>query len=583
MPSVAGIPGSIPAGTPWAGLIADLQFCTHASHSPIELRRFAIGCEASIGFEDGRRFEPRIRFTDDVGQPAAVGFAHDADAVVLSLRLPHALHQSIALRETLVRSLRVALFRHRVRVAAELDGIANVFARDWLTQSFLCAALGGAATEGNLQAIVDESPQSQLVAAISAALDLLFEAMPVDEPRNEIDPDPAEARSPTLQRQKNHSNLLKLLQEPTVLVVLRRAAAVLWQPPDSSWDDWLRSRMKTTVGAAAVDAIQRMCPDVNAKDLLVDPERGPGATPSISSPNEVWLTETAVGGGGVLEKFQIRFGEDPRRFFDLLSHALEPTDFEKADAELTRFLQSLVDAAEQPLVAVVAEVRAGHTRSNAEFSRAFDGLLTHLRQRGFALTHSFIAALASRLLRAGTSEQSDLLLYYLLGRWRDLEMRLGLEIDGRTFSWLTSNDGSVGDLLAKVAGAPLNTRRERFAALTGLLWPRGSEVWGQRMRVRNPYVDVGVPDRELALALLPSDIVPIYLSEATSAEQIRTSLLNEGTVVIAAEPSAARNAILQFTAEPIDTGLVLTYPRVRSAYHAGGLVLITLELMEVLS
>lgn len=581
VPSIAGIPGTVPPVTPWSGLIAELQFCTHASHCPIEVRRFALGCEASIGFEDGRRFEPRIRFTDDAGQSAAIGFAHDADAVLLSLQLQPELHRAIAPRETLVRSLRVALFRHRVRIAAELDGLANVFARDWLAEAFLCAVLGRVVAGGDLRPIVENSPPSQLLGVISAALDVLFQAMTVEQPDNEMESDAAEAASPTMQRQKTHGRLLKVLEEPTVLAVLCRTAAVLWQPPDATWDDWLRSRVKATVGAAAVDAIQRMCPDVNANEVLVDPEPGPRITSSIGSSSEIWLTETAVGGGGVLEKFQLRFGEDPRRFFDLLSHALEPTDFETADAELTRFLNCLADPAEQPLIKAVAEVRTGHTRSNAEFSKAFDSLLAHLRQREFALTHTFVAALASRVLRAGTSDQSDRLLYDLLVRWRDLESRLGLEIDGRMFAWLTSDDDSVGHLLATVAGATLNSRGERFAAIAGLLWPRGSEVWGQRMRVRNPYLDVGVPDRELALALLPAGPEPIRLTDSTTSERIRTALLTDGTAVIAADPAAARNAVLQFTAEPIDTGLVLTYPRIRSASRANGSVVITLELAEV--
>lgn len=583
VPSVAGIPGAVPPLTPWSGLIAELRFCTHASHCPIEVRRFALGCEASIGFEDGRRFEPRLRFTDDAGQPAAVGFAHDADAVVMSLQMPAELHQAIAPRETLVHSLRVALFRHRVRIAAELDGLANVFGRDWLAQAFLCAVLGSAVAGGDLRTIVEDSPPSQLLETISAALDVLFQAMPVEQSENETESDATEAASPIIQRQKTHGRLLKVLEEPTVLAVLRRIAAVLWQPPDATWDDWLRSRVKATVGAAAVDAIQRMCPDVNANEVLVDTEPGPRSTSSTGSPFEVWLTETAVGGGGVLEKFQLRFGEEPRRFFDLLSYALQPIDFETADVELTRFLHFLADPAEQPLITLVAEVRAGHTRSNAEFSHAFDSLLAHLRQREFPLTHTVVAALASRVLRAGTSDQSDRLLRDLLVRWRDLETRLGIEIDGRTFAWLTSDDDTVADLLAAVAGTPLSTRGERFTAIAGLLWPRGSEVWGQRMRVRNPYLDIGTPDRELARALLPAGPEPIPLSDAAAAERIRTALLTEGMAVIAAEPAAARNAVLQLTVDPIDTGLVLTHPRIRSASRAGGSVVITLELAEVSS
>lgn len=143
------------------------------------MRRFAVGCEASIGFENGTRFESRVRFTDDDGRPAAVGFAHDADAVFLRLNLPPDLPAVVAGRPDLLRGVRAALFRHRVRTAPALDGLVNVFGRDWLAQAFLCAAAGC----GAVRAVAGESPD-RLFGALAGALDVLFQALPVERAEN---------------------------------------------------------------------------------------------------------------------------------------------------------------------------------------------------------------------------------------------------------------------------------------------------------------------------------------------------------------------------------------------------------------
>lgn len=576
VPLIPGIPAAIPPASPWAGLIADVRFFTHAGNCPVEVRRFAVGCEASIGFEDGTRFDPRVRFTDEGGCPAAVGFAHDADAVLIRLRLPSDLPGVVAGRPDLLRALRAALFRHRVRTSPALDGLVNVFGRDWLAQAFLCAAAGYVASGGNLPAVVGETP-GRFFAALAGALDVLFQAMPVERAENETESD---ADAELAGRKKAHQKLLDALAEPPVLAALRAAAPALWETPGTGWADWLRAALKATVGAAAADAVARLCPDVNAREVLVDPEPGPrpeGAIPAEA--DEVWLTETAVGGGGVLEKFQQRYGEDPRRFFELLSRALEPTDFETADAELTRFLGEVTNPADPAPASAVEDVRAGRLRTHAEFGAAFGSLLSLLRSRGYSVTHPVVAALAGRVLRAGTSQESDRLLRDLLARWRAFEECVGFEIDGRTFAWLASADEPAA--LTAAVGAPLPDRGARFGAVSGLLWPRGSAARGQRLHVRNPYVELPTPDRALAIAFLPAPPEPIDLAHPDAADRVRAALLADGTALVRGNAEVARTAVLRFAAEPIDTGPVLAYPRVRGATGAGGNVTVVLELAEV--
>ncbi|MFO0822552.1 MAG: hypothetical protein U0792_05430 [Gemmataceae bacterium] len=266
--------------------------------------------------------------------------------------------------------------------------------------------------------------------------------------------------------------------------------------------------------------------------------------------------------------------------FDLLSLTLGPTDFETADAELTRFLARVTEPGGSCLGAAAEEVQAARLRTHAELAQAFDSLLRAMRADRFSVTHPVVAALAGRVLRAGTSTQSDLLLCNLLTRWREAEDRVGFEIDGRTFAWLASADEAVGSALQAVVKAAVPGRGQRFAAVSGLLWPRGSAAWGQRLRVRNPYLELAPTDRELALAVLPPSEPPIPLDRRDVAEAIRAALLADGFVAVTGSADAAQEVILRFAVEPLDTGTVLAYPRVRSATACGDTVTVTLELAE---
>ncbi len=565
VPLLDGLPVPLPALSAWAGLIAEVRFFTHATHCPVEVRRFAVGCEASVGFQDGNRFDARVRFTDDADRPAAVGFAHDADAVVLRLRLPPDLPAVVANAPELLRRLRPAYFRHRVRTAVALDGVVNTFARDWLAQAYLCAV----ASNSDPRA----AGMGLTAADVSAALDGLFRTIPTDDGGGDPDAHPVE-------RGRGHQRLTDALQRPEVMTVLRESASVLWQSPDAGWAEWLKTVLKSTVGTAAADAVARLCPDVNAREVLVDVDAGPRAAGAIPAPDglaEVWLTETAVGGGGVIEKFQRRYAADPRRFADLLVRAVEPTDFEAADVELTRFVRHVTDPAD-PLARAAADVRDARLRTHAEYGRAFDVLLTQLRNGGFTVSHPVVAALAGRVLRAGTSERSDRLLKELLDRWAAWEERAGFDIDARTFAWLASDDTAFITTLGEVVGSPLPDRGARLAAVSGLVWARGASAAG--VAARNPFADLGTTARGLVSAVLPPPPAPFALNEPDAEQHLRERLANEGVASAVGSAQDVWQLLVRLTAEPIDTGTLLAHPQVRGVSTARGVVTVTLELPE---
>jgi hypothetical protein len=596
-PEGEGIPADVPRTSPWAEALLGMRFFSHRHRCPVEIRRFATGSRATINFEDGSQFETRIRFVsgETDATPVAVGFACTADAISLQVKVPPEPHRDLLAPTAahLLRSLRPAFFFHRVKTAPALDGLANIFARQWLAQAYLCALVRLAVTDNidlaTAAARLREQPGAN---PLGDVLDALFRVLPPEVGPNEEDEAAGvaeEGEAPAIDernavvRQRTHTRLLVMLAEPIVREALDSAATILWEPAGPAWDNWLTETLLVTVGAAAQDAVQTLCPEIDAKDLLVDPSAGPSNTARASEAvgREVWLTESAVGGGGVVERFQARFAEDPRRFYDLMARALAPSDFERTDEQLTRFVGTLAE--DDALRDAVAGVRDARERSHLELRTAFDQLLATLRERRFLVTHPVVAGLNARILRPGSTPELDRLLRTLLARWTETEQRLGVELDARTFAWLSSEDRALDTALGPGLVPDEASETWRFGVLYSLFWPRGGPIRGQRLSSYNRYCDLLPPERGLALRLLrdPLPVVEADTSEWRAA--VDSLLVKDGAAGLLAPDSAIdalRMAMLDLAAKPVDTGLLLSHPRIRNARKDAAGVTVVVELPE---
>ncbi len=562
IPWVEGVAVGVPA-SPLGTALAELRFFTHAQNCPIEVRRFATGSRATLAFIDGRQQLTHVHFQDDTDE-YAVGFAYQADALLLRLRLPEQPHLLLADRPDVVRQVRGELFFHRLRSATGLDGVANVFARQWLAQAYLGAALRLALQQGvSLAQAVQTLAGANLVGHLAPVLDVLFQAVPIANPDEEDD------ATPEVRRQRTQQRLMTSLGNVDVQQALHDAAEVLCRPPGPDWDDYLLARARVTFGAAVLDAIAAVCPELDARDLLIDPDAGPrpdGAVVPVQGLHELWLTESAVGGGGVIERLQVRYGENPGHFLALVERALAPSDFELADTQLRLALTWFVSPEAGPRQAV-AEVRLAQQSSHEALTTAFTRLVELLNQAGLVTTHAVLGALNARVLRPGSSSQTDQFLHDLLARWDRAEQELGVEIDPRTFAWLHSDDAGLDAALGGlIEQGGTVTPGWRYGALLSLFWPRGAAARG-RLRAANPFANLVPPQREVARALLPARAAAVPIDPP---DRLHDVLRNDGAAVVhASSIEDLRRTILRTVAEPIDTGLVLAHARFREIRRIG--------------
>jgi hypothetical protein len=100
-------------------------------------------------------------------------------------------------------------------------------------------------------------------------------------------------------------DLEQFLHREDVRNALHDHGRLLWDDPDEGWEPWLRRRFKATIGAAALEAVCNLCPDIGEDGLVLDCDPGPrlaeDALPLGDADEEIWISETSPGGAGLIE------------------------------------------------------------------------------------------------------------------------------------------------------------------------------------------------------------------------------------------------------------------------------------------
>lgn len=593
VPETEGLPVDLPSPSRWEDIICGMEFFSHNHLAPLEIRRFAMSTGATMALLSGQQFETRIDFVEDDGAeptPVAVGFAITVDGMAIRFRIPTDLQiDATTPNQAKVRALRTSFYRDRVINDGALNGIANPFRRQWLAEIYLSALVYSALTnDRSLAEAWDSAQRNEPSLDFIHVLQVIFQSIPVttDEHDHDADND-TDAELDELHQRLFH-DLSDLLHDQTVVETLHRHAPTLWLPPDETWADWVHAKFKTTLGAAILDAVQQSCPDLDAGDLTLDISAGPrlqGTMPAPDDVDEIWLTERTVGGGGIIENFLVRYGEDPRRFFDLVDAALRPSDFEIADEQLSVFLRWVVDAEDSTVRDHVATLRSVQGQSHDDYASAFDDLVRLLSQRGLFVCHSVVAALGTRVLKPGSNENTDRMLHDLIFEWRQREQELGIDIDSRVFAYLHSRNDTLDQALEDVVGdaTEIDRGQWRFGAILSLLWPRGNIIRGHRLSVYNPFASLPTAEHDLVRDCLPSGPQVVDVTQPDWRPQATENLIRDNSVVLRApaeQVQILRGALISMTAEPVDAGFLLLHPRITGTERRAGGIDVTLELAE---
>jgi hypothetical protein len=567
-PLDAGDASDIPSPSVWDDIIVNVHVFSHGRRSGVTVSRLAVGARATAVFDTGGEQAVEVSFQHD-GRPTALGFELDVDAVRFEVRTPDffAETHAYAADDAAMQSFRTYYFRASVHEDVALLAKANVFQLQWLSQLVLSVIVERALDQGSRpEEIVAGLTHADLSHEMKRVLEVIFEAG-ATAGEEEVEPTHDQQHRPRL-----HARLVELADDPMVTDRLLALSEALWSPPDDGWRRIASERFAATLGTALLEGIDRLCSDVGADALILDIQcESDGST-------RIWLSEPSIGGGGIIEEFARRYAADPRRYFRLVRAVLGPSDFEVVDVELARALDVIVGDSDGRQR--VANLRAAE--GIAATDHALAALLDELNNRGVVTSHPVVAALSARVVRPGSSPESDVLIRNLVDQWRSDESRLGVEIDARVFAYIASASSAASSAAFHLPGVSTN-RQWRFHAIYGLLWPRGNAVRAAALQAYNPFAQLRATDRLLVLSCLDDPHPDLDIEGQGWRQAAAEALVTYGAVSLSAPLRGLRElrtAVIEMQGVPIDAGHLLLHPRVVGYERRGERAIAILELRE---
>jgi len=574
-----GLVFSAPTGNPWASFVAGVRFQTHQGMAPVEARRMALGSDAAIRYQDGTSHIKAFSF-EIAGVVAAIGFSIAVDALCVRLLFPDNLWSDLGdAEDPRYRAIRTSRFHDEAVNGSYLASIDNVFAREWLAHLILATISNEAIAKSiSLQEAVNNLANDSADLSLDQTLNILFQSPVVDD-----------ANGQGNIQDRLRQDLAALIADPQVRSSLFSLASVLWTPIDLHWEPWLREKFAATVAAAAFHAILSLCPEIDGDGLIVDIDAGPRELDDVLSGQPgaaVWITEVAPGGNGQIEEALRRYAEDPRRFFSLMTAALRDNDFALSDFQLARFLETVVEA--DPDGSIAAATQAFRDAYGADEShRRFATLRQALADGGFATFHAFMVALANRVLRPGSSLESDAFFLEAIRRWDAEEVRLGVDLDARVLAYRLSRRDDI-DLALSFAGidAPMiNPDQWRFGVIYGLLWPRGAQIRQSGLRLSSIFAELPAPEPLLIRPYITEGAERIDVCAADWQALCLSRLSNVGAVTLNCPIAAAdrlADAFAFLATNPVHTDYLSVFARAQAVRRVADCFEVDVDVAEAL-
>jgi hypothetical protein len=568
-PSGEGHTIDLGARNPWRDHIPHLTTYLHKHRSHVSVRRFAVGGEALIRRLSGDR-RIQYRFVDGEGVQAAVGFEIDVDAFAAELDLTEARDRIADLTPELLASCRLGYLRHRLMTDGSLPPEVDAFQRDWLHQVFIAAVAVRAVRDGcdlstAALAILNDPEAGQ---HFSTALAAIFQGQGVADHPGEVGDDEEALAADDGALSAQGQTLQDLFHRPDVRGCLRTLSEEMTHPDPAAFSQWVLETVTATTAEALLQACVSLVPrHISSDSLTVDVEAGERP--------RLWVSESTLGGAGVLQAVFERVADEPRSLFRALEATLAPTDYELAAEGLETFVR--LAHGDATVAAAVQALRSagGYYEREAERRRLYD----LLGARGFNVGHALSVSLNARLLTPTSGPALDALLVDLLDRWRALEGRLGVEVGVRETAFVFALDADIRTRVRLAAGLPQDLgAAEAAQVLANLLWPRGVEIGQRVLQSYNRYARRRSTNPRLARRLFQQVGRRVELESAGWRSDVAVALARDGSVELFArndQLADLRAAVLDALTTPIDVGFLQFFPKLeRTERRAEGVVVV---------
>lgn len=537
----------VPTPSVWADFIETCCFAMHVAGGPVTVRRMTTGSDGESLLENGTREPVHVRYTDG-GRPAALGFELEVDAMIVTGRL--AASVDAFLNDFAVTPhWRTLAFRRRVLEDTRLDDMANLFQRERLAEIYLHAFIARGLAGQDIAGIPAHLAGGGWAADLAQFLPIAYRG----------DDDGVAEQARTL------AELTALSTDSTVRAVLDEHGRLLVATdPHNQTVDLLHRVFLDTLANAILAAAEEALPDAEESDLTVDVDFDP-----TTHDYTLIVSETSLGGLGLVEALHRDYAEDPRRFWDAVGRACAPTDAEEVDQAMQDVLVRLLDPA-SPITQAVARFR--RATGVSEMDDALDKLLTTWTELDGRPGHLLVSTFAARLLRPGSTPAIDRLLAELVKAWTQRESQLGVEIDARTLVF----HAAQGDL--GVSLAPLTAD-----AAFSLLWLRGPQARAPRLEHWHPYRNDVVVERLILEGVVAEQTPAVDVTQPNWLDEYVIAMESDGRVILTAahkDRETMADSIRRAMVTPTERDGLRVYCRVTSIGQRHGMLLVGLSLAE---
>ena len=576
----------------WSQFVDRIEFYLHDQRSPLTVRRFAAEADANLqlrrrrgsdGGRDERTLRVLLRDPVDPSRPAAIGYEAEVDGVVVRFReVDREVITSRADEAPSLSAWRTAYVRSLVASDPELPTQAHSFLRGWLFDLYLATLLETALTfDIHASAANDLLRSEGHIERFERVLSgFLHVERQIEHPEeggatNTDDGDGSDGATTTRDR-RMRGRLLALAGDEAVRGRLADLFAECWSPSPAGWTRWLDSALHATLSEAARAAALSTAPDHVTEDA-VRLDLGRAGSADSDQPREAWITESAIGGSGIVEAIASAYAAEPRAFFRSLEVEFLPSEFELSSVDLDAAVAFGTEDAD------VRRALGGarDAESHVDRDRRMSELVGILQSRGITPGHAYLAALNQRLLRPGMPDDAYRVIHELVTFWRTVEGDHGIAIDLRVFCSLAVHAAHLGprlsadelqQFLAEQGGANLSSA-DRAGVLLGLLWPRGHEVRRRALQSWSPFRGIEFTDPALVRELLLRDGVPeVLLSNPNWHAEFSATISRTGIARLRAtvdDAAGLQSTLFRLLAEPLDVGFLQLYPGVEQLRREG--------------
>lgn len=558
-----------PPKSSWFEYVSDVHFYLHRFRSSVAVRRFTPEVHASLKQRSGECFS-RVKFADPEGKEVALGFEIEVDGFYVDFGLPQGDDLSaLRLPSDLITTSRLAYHRHKWKHDPELPIEVSHLDRDWIHQILLSAALVKAFEEntslGNAADVLLENNPEEHFKSVMRSLFLLHELSEEDYSEEEN----------TSQLTRLEERIKIQLEKPEVLSRLKELAHEFDKPDPKEYSKWLRLTLHETLAVALLQACINTSPKQAATDTLISDFNHHDPL------GRVWITETTIGGGGVIQAFADAFTGEPRSLFRALEASLAPTDMELSSTGLKRFV--FLACEDEEIQEIITQIRSSEAHDKRQKLRKT--LHKALMSKGLDVSHALSVSIQTRFLRPGMKPEVDKLLKDLLEHWERLETQFNLAIGLREFCFVALKLPGIRERLNSLVGLTSNSSdAESIQILSGLMWPRGLEIRQQALESYNPFRRVQSIDPALVRALLLNPNIPqVEFGKSAWQELYIKSIAENGTMQLVAQrqdETKLRHALVQVVITPVDVGFLQFFPIIERFERSEVDTKVTLTLRE---